>query len=55
MATKLIVEDGKACWIYDMVWFLFQRLPKGQQESFWEAFGTDENPPMMGTLVRMVS
>ncbi len=47
MATKIIV-DGKDCWLGDMVWFLFQRLSKKEQEMFWRENANSSTPPLVG-------
>ena len=47
MATKIIVDD-KECWLSDMVWFLFQRLPKKEQKIFWREVANSSVPPLVG-------
>ncbi|KKK66246.1 hypothetical protein LCGC14_2966030 [marine sediment metagenome] len=51
MATKMISGD-KACWLHDMMWFMFHKLSKEDQEAFWSECATNDDPPLVGSVVR---
>ena len=51
MATKMISGD-KACWLHDMMWFMFHKLSKEDQEAFWSEYATNDDPPLVGSVVR---
>ena len=47
MGTK-IIWDGKECWLSDMVWFLFRRLPAKEQKIFWREVANSSVAPLNG-------